>query len=1150
MRKLFFIMMAVLACAFGASAQTHTVKGVVLDAANDEPLMGATVMPIGGGQGVATDIDGRFSLTVPENVKKAKISYVGFNAVTVDLKDGMKVYLTSSTENLDDVVVVAYGTQKKSSITGAISSVDAEEITKRPVSSATAALEGSTPGITVTANYGSPGESPTILIRGIGTVNGTTSPLYVVDGVPFGGNISDINPDDIESMSVLKDAASAALYGNRASNGVILITTKRAKGEKLHLNFRMNQGWYQRAIPEYDRTNASQFMEVEYQNMANAFFQNNASTIDRSDKQAAWDYVTSATNGLFADRLYGNYFVEQDLTKMFDVNGNFLTPDFLPEVAGDLDWFDQATRNGYRQEYMLQGSGSSNRSDYTFSVGYLGEEGYMKDNSFNRLTGRGVINVNPVSWIRAGVNIAVSHQQYQNTSNGVGDGSTSYNNPFYFCRYMAPIYPVHQHYLETTTYYNEFGNPYNVQRGETVMKEGSAVYDNGYYTVYDENGNESNVYTRNQNQDRNVILESQLNKKSTKRNTMNSIGYIDFILPYGFTATLKGNLNTRNQEYSAYGSAQIGDSKARGGSLSKTTYNYKNWTMMQQLNWNKTYGPANIQVLLGHENYVYQYDYTYIVKDNEAFANLTALSNFSVMNSISGYKSIYKTESYLGRVMLNYNDRYNVEASFRRDGTSRFSKKNRWGNFGSVGANWIFTNESFMEPTSTWLTSGKLRADWGQVANDAGAGYYAYYALFYADTQASLPAYVLNQNPAEDLKWETGESWGVALEARMFNRWNLTLEYFDKRNKDLIFDVYAPISAGATSTSSAISTTTKNLGTMSNRGIEIDTDVDIFRNKDWTINVGANLTWIKNKVVTLPEQNRKITTYAADRSMQPPAGILSGNYFITEGKSRYEWYTYHWAGVDMTDGQSLYDANLVDYHIIVDGEQIGGSYQCNDLGQPTDADGNVTDDKSKWVTTSTELTDYRYINGKYYVTNTTYAGKDFRGSSLPNVYGSFQANVKYKDFTLSAMFSYSLGGKIMDNVYSSLMSVSQSVSNHHVDVLNSWTDPVETSEADRINPNINPEINYLNSTYNNATSDRWLVSRDYLCFKNLNLTYSLPKKILRPTGLSGVQISFSAENLHIWGARKGMNPMMGIAGGQSNYLVPARVYTFGLLVNI
>lgn len=910
----------------------------------------------------------------------------------------------------------------------------------------------------------------------------------------------------------------------------------------------MNQGWYERALPEYDRTNVAQFMEAEYLNMANAFLTNNAGKVDRSDKQAIFDAVTST---IFADRLYANYFNKNTAAELFTLDGKLVADAaILPEVAEDLDWFKQATRNGYRQEYTLNGAGSSAKSDYYFSAGYLGEEGYMKQNNYDRLSGRVSVNITPVNWMRAGLNVAATHQVYANLGSGAGDGSSAYNNPFYYCRYMAPIYPVHQHYIEDATYYDGSGNPYNVKKGQYVLgSDGGYVYDNGYYNVLDANGAALQVNTRNQNLDRHIILENLLDKRSTQRNTMNAIGYMDFILPFGITATVKGNLNTRNSVEMKYGSAQIGDSKGRGGSLNQTAYNYKNWTLQEQLNWNKTFGIHNIQVLAGHENYSNEYLYTYIVKDKEAFAGVTAFDNFSVMNSIDGAKYMYRTESYLGRVMYNYNDTYNLEASIRRDASSRFNKSVRWGTFGSVGANWIFTNEAFMKPTASWLNNGKLRADWGQVGNDSGSGYYAYYALFAADTNNSLPAYYLSQNAADKLKWETSESWGVALETRMFNRWNLTVEYFDKRNKDLIFDVYAPLSAGATTSSYAESTTTMNLGTISNHGIEINTDFDVYRSRDWKVNVSANLTTATNKIITLPEQNNRWTTLAADPSMQPPRGIANGTQFIAEGVSRYEWYLPHWAGVDQMTGQSLYDADLVKYHIKeADGTIVGGSFKCNTDGSPILENGEK-------VRNSTELTADKYvkINGKYYVNQATYAQKRFCGSALPNMYGSFGANVSYKGLTLTALFTYSLGGKIYESNYSSLMSAGQAPQNHHVDVLNSWKGVPEgmTEEsADRINPNINPEYNYLTNTDNNASSDRWLVSRNYFCFKNLNLSYALPKSWCKAVDCQAVQVSVATENLGIWGSLKGMNPMMGIGGGQGNYMVPARVVTFGLNVNL
>ncbi|MDE6394598.1 MAG: TonB-dependent receptor, partial [Duncaniella sp.] len=414
----------------------------------------------------------------------------------------------------------------------------------------------------------------------------------------------------------------------------------------------------------------------------------------------------------------------------------------------------------------------------------------MTDASFRRLNGRGAINVNPVKWFKTGLTLAASHSKTSSSMNGVGDGSDKVNNPFLTCRTMAPIYAVHEH------------NPYT---GEYLRDEsGDLIYNLGHLdnvTLYNPatGQNEEVEYwqVNNRTLDRNVIYESYLNADKRVKNTMNATAYADFNLPYGFVFSLKGNMLTRNSEQYWMGSAKIGDYVGKNGSLEKEIYNYKNWTFLQQLRWNHTYGKNTIEVLLGHENYSYKYDYTNGQKTNESFPSIPALSNYSEMKSITGSTSRYRTESYLARVQYNYDDRYNFEASFRRDASSRFAKAHRWGNFGSVGANWVFTNEDFMKDY-TWITNGKLRADWGQVGQDAGAGYYESYATYVNTVNNSMAAYYISSNAAADLKWETGESWGSALEGRLFNRWNLSLEYYDKRNKDLLFNVYAPISQGST----------------------------------------------------------------------------------------------------------------------------------------------------------------------------------------------------------------------------------------------------------------------------------------------------------------------------------------------------------------
>lgn len=1081
-RKLSVMLIAVFCLLFGGKALAQsTVSGTVFSSEDDSPIIGASIKIQGTKMGAATDIDGKFRL---ENVKKGAtlvVTYIGMQTKTVKAGENMKIYMTSDSKSLDEVVVqVAYGAAKKSTLTGAVTQVDSKQIEVRPVSSVTSALEGTTSGVQINSTYGQPGEEPSIRIRGFGTVNGSATPLYVLDGVPFGGNISDLNSNDIESITVLKDAASCALYGNRASNGVILITTKRGKGEKMAFNLKVNQGTYSRGIKEYKMLNAKEFMETSWLNLRN-------SRISAGDDQATANAY--ASKNLINDELYLNIYIKAD-DQLFDANGKLVSDaQILDGYADDLDWYDNAIRDGYRQEYNFSGSQASAKSDYYFSVGYLNEKGYVTNSDFDRLTGRAAMNFRPKKWFNTGFTISGSHQKTNFTN---GNGSASYTNAFMFCRNIAPIYPVHLHNADGTYQLDSFGNK---------------QYDSGSYT--DENGNP--VLTRNQYQDRHVIWENELNENKSFRNTIQSSAYMDLKFLNDFTFTVKGELNVRNNENRTYNSALIGDGKGNNGRTSRSIYRYKNYTFQQQLNWNHTFGNHTVGVLLGHENYSYFYDYTYIYKTNQTFAGQDNLDNFTNLTNGSGYSNRYRTESYLGRVRYDYQEKYNVEASFRRDGSSRFAKESRWGNFGSIGASWVVTKEDFMKPI-TWVNNLKLRADYGLVGNDAGAGYYSYMALYDSKQNHNTGAYYLSQLANTKLKWETGASFGIGVDARLFNRWNISAEYFDKRNKDLLFNVYLPLSAGATSSSSAEATITENMGTISNRGFEINTDVDIFKNKDWTVNLSANASFIKNKIVELPEQDKD--------------GIISGIYKIAEGKSRYEFFTYTYVGVDQMTGNSLYKANLENYHVTTaDGQTVGN------------ADGN---DISKYVT---------QIGNEYYVNNTSYALKEYHGSAIPKVYGSFAPSVRYKDLSLSLMFTYSIGGKVYDAVYSSLMSTGTTPSNYHKDILKSWSEiPSGMTEdsQDRIWYGGIPQINSSMTSTNNATSSRWLTDASYLVLKNINMSYSLPKAWVNALTLESIRLNLSCENAFTCTKRRGMNPQQSFNGYQYNYLVTPRVFTIGV----
>ena len=1087
MKRLSMMLAGLFLLAGIAMAQTK-VTGTVVSFEDNEPIIGATIQAVGNASiGTITDYDGNFTLEVPEGVKTLKITYVGMEPLEVAVSTKtLKIQLKNDSQILDEVVVVAYGTQKKTSLTGSIQEVKSDAIELRPTSSVASALEGTVTGIQVNSTYGAPGTDPSIRIRGVGTVNGSSSPLYILDGVPYSGNISDLNPADIESMSVLKDAASAALYGNRASNGVILITTKKGKQGKMNISVDIKQGTYSRGIPEYDRLETREWMEAQWLNM-----KNNRMTAG-DDAATAGAY---ASQNLISERLYLNIFNKAD-NALFTADGKLVSDaQMLGTYGEDLDWYNQTISSGYRQEYNFNANGAMEKADYLLSVGYLDEQGYLKNSGFDRISARLSTNIQPTKWLKTGLNLNVTHQNYDSA---YGTSTSGYTNPFNYCRNVSPIYPVHLH---------------DVNTGEYILDAfGQKQYDGGSYI--DENGQV--VVTRNQYPDRHVIWENELNQDKTTRNTINGILYADIMLPYNFTFTLKGNLNLRTNSENSYGSAVIGDSKGVSGAGSRKDYRYKNYAFQQQLHWRQEYGVHSIDALLGHENYDYTYNYLSASKHQEVVPGLNNLKNFTDPVDVNDYNETYHTESYLGRVRYGYDNRYNVEASFRRDGSSKFAKSARWGNFWSCGANWVISNEQFMKKYD-WVNYLKLRADYGEVGNDAGTSYYGYMALYNPSKNDREGAFWIAQLPNEDLKWETGQSWGVAVDGRLWNKLNFSIEYFDKRNKDLIFNVYNPLSAGATSTTGAESTITRNLGTISNHGVEISADMDVLKTKDWKVNVGANITFIKNKIVKLPEQNKD--------------GIIDGTKKIVEGKDRYSFYTYTWEGINTKNGLSLYKFNDDDY-FFTDGTSTYGDTSGKEIK------GN-------------DLNAVVVIDGVPYTYLTTYGKREFHGSAMPTAYGSFNFSVSYKDLSLYTMFTYQLGGKVMDSNYKSLMSSSGTPTSLHKDVLKGWTSEQATA-TDAIDPNGVPQLNNSALIVDgmeadlNATSSRWLTSASYLILKNVNLSYRLPKEWVRKLELEGVTVTLACENLFTKTARKGMNPQQNFSGTQSNTFVTPRVFSAGI----
>lgn len=1082
--KLLLLIAMILPCSI-IYAQVESIQGIVLLEGENEPVIGASIKIVGTGIGAITDFEGRFILSkIPASAKSIEVSYVGLVTKILPIQaTPYKIFLKEDAKILDEVIVQgAYGAQTKASVTGAISSVDAAKIESRPISNVSSVLEGASSGIQVNSSYGEPGAGASIRIRGFGSVNGSNDPLYVLDGVPFKGGISDINPADIESISVLKDAASSALFGNKAANGVIIITTKKGKGDRINFSITLNQGFYERGISEYAKLDAHDWMNTMWEGYRNSLI----------PTQGLAGANQTASSKLVSEIIKYNIFNKAN-TELFDANGKLVSDaSILPGYRGDLDWFKPLERYGHRQEYGMNGSGATDKANYYFSTSYLDEKGYIKSSDFQRLTGRVNVSFDVKPWFKTGLNIYASHQR-RNTTTGDSDSNSSFINPFYFARYMAPIYPVHQHDPATGDYIRD--------------ADGNKLYDAG------ENPK------RPQNQGRNIVWESKLNSDREFRNTINSQLFAEIKFLKDFTFTAKGSLNLMNREIKTYNNAIIGDGKGQGRA-GRTYYRNKEYTFQQHLDWNKMFGIHHVNVLLGHENTKEYYNYLYGFKTDQIFVDNTALINFTQMTTLTDYLMDYRSESYLSRIRYNYNEKYYGEFSYRRDGSSKFHKDNRWGDFWSLGGSWVITSEDWMQAIKPIVNDLKLRISYGQVGNDASVGRYGYMELFSLVQNNNMGAAYRTQFENDKIKWEKTESLGIAIEGRFFDRLNLSLEYFDKRSKDLLFDVNLPLSVGGTSTSNLSSTITENIGEVSNKGFEINADVDIIKNRDWYWNIGMNGTYIKNKIIRLPEENRK-------------NGIISGTKKFSEGHGIYDFWMYKYVGVDQLNGNALYKIDKDKYYVDPANAAAGKS--------PVDSAKDIADGKQRGF----------IINGEEYVTSTNFAMKDWSGSAMPNWYGSFNTTVSWKDLSLSALFTYSLGSKVIDYNYMSLMGVTANPSAIHKDVKKSWTEApeglIETS-PNRIKKGGTPRVDYDKSNDFNATSDRFLQKGDYFLIKNITLAYNLPKKFVNKMTLTRINVHMSIENLYTFTSLKGMTPTQSFAGTNYNVFVPARVLAFGINV--
>ena len=1061
MKRLSMILASLFLFVGMALAQT-TVKGTVVTYEDNEPVIGASIQVVGATNiGTITDVNGQFTLEVPAGKNTLKITYVGMEPLEVAVSSKpLRIQLRNDAQNLDEVIVVAYGTSKKSSFTGSASTVNSQSIEKRPITNVAAALEGNASGVQVTSGSGQPGESPSVRIRGFGSVNASNSPLYVLDGAIYNGSIGDLNPADIESMTVLKDAASTSLYGSSAGNGVILITTKKGKGTAgTGVSLDIKQGWSNRAYKDYAKVGVRDYYPLQWQMLKNAYV-----STGKDEAEAAQLATSELGSTLRGYNIFKG--VADDAIVGTDGKLNPSARDL--KWGDDTDWDKEAFKTGYRQEYNVSYNTKTDKSDTYASIGYLKDNGYVIKTDFERYSARLNYNIYPTKWFKGGLNIGLN-RSISNYSTAEASSSSSYSNIVRFIRLMAPIYPIHKHDLASGAYLDANGNP---------------TSDPAQY-VYDYDGD------RLSSPGRDAIAETLYNNREFTRNGQNARTYVTITPIDGLDISVNYSYINNDRRRKEYENPLVGDGTAGPGRLNILSTRGTTQTLNEIIQYNKTFAKHHIDVMLGHENYQYKYEYLYGMKTEETMKDLYEFGNFVNISSMSSYTDNYKKEGFFGRLNYDFDNKYYASVSYRRDGSSRFSKDNRWGNFWSFGASWRISEENFMKSVK-WINNLKLRASYGETGNDGildaegNSDYYPYQTLYYTGYKNYNEAgayFTVVANP--DLIWETQVSTDVALEFTLFDRLTGTIEYFNKSSKDLLFDVSQPLSSG-------VESVVQNVGKVTNSGVEIELDYKILNEKNYGLSIGANATFLKNKITKLPETMKD--------------GYVSGSKKWVEGESMYEFWLRQWYGVDPETGDGLWIADPEKYK---EGE---ATFLTRDGKQLTNS----------------------YSNAKF----------DFSGSSLPKMYGGFNLKAYYKDFDFAAVFSYQLGGKLLDYGYQDMMATDSYGEAMSPDLLNAWQKAGDVTDVPRIDANATHNTN-ISTSY----STRWLTSSDYLNLRSITIGWQLPKQWLNYVYMKSARLSFAAENLFMLKARQGLNPMAQYNGLVYNEYQPSRNFTFALNVS-
>lgn len=984
------------------------VRGKVSDQQTDESLPGVSVLIKGTTTGITTDAQGEFNLNVPDDAILV-FSFVGYDALEIPV--GNQTFITASltpaASTLDEVMVIGYGEQSKMKVTGAVSQVQSEVLNSYQGSSFASQLAGRAAGVVITEPSGQPGSDPQILIRGIGSLTAGRYPLVVVDGFPLseGSSLNSVPPQDIETIDILKDPASAGIYGSRAANGVIMITTKKGKSEKMQVNVDVYAGVQQRA----DR------VELVNAQQAAQFF----------TEARDWGYVSKDPTNRSANDDRATRVAKG--ASLRELRLNYLQP-YLDGEPGltDTDWFDELFRTGGIRNYSVSFAGKSARTGYFVSANYFDQEGIVIENGLKRYSGTIKLN----SKLSDKVNFGIALTPSFNTLNSFNNNSNWLNDPIAGLQIMYPFF-----------------SPYNADGTLAISTQIKAN------TAEDGALGENVIAT----------MKKIKNRRDTYRTFGNSFVSYEVMKGLKWTTRVGADLVSSNSDY--YNPSDLGQYRGaapKPASAVETKEFNVNYLIENTLTYSAEFNHHQIDALAGYTFQKENGSLTDVTGSGIADDNLTNIGGASAFN-VTATRYTWAQVSYLARLQYAFRNTYLFTATIRRDGSSRFGDNNKWGDFPSVTAGWIVSNESFF-PKSPVFTFAKLRATWGQAGNNQIGSYSARSQViasnyvFGSTLGAGFSASTVG-NP--NLSWETKTSVNIGIDLGLLDKLSLGMDFYSSDTEDLLLNVPVPEQSGFTSS-------IQNIGKVRNQGFELELSGADMNVGPVKIGFSGNLATNKNEVKALAPGQEQIVTGA------------DSNFRTRIGGPVAELYGYHVIGVFKSQEEVNATPHLTG--------TLPGDYIVEDI----DRNGEITQDDRKGF-----------------------------GTYNPELTYALAANATYKNFDLSFSFVGVEGRMVYDRAIASFDESGEGFSMPSTYYYENRYHPVNNPDGFLAQPNLG---SFSNNRKTTRASNMFFKDADYLRLRNVQLSYRLPAAWLSRMKLSGAKIYATANNLLTFTKYRGYNP--------------------------